>query len=262
MRALVLIFSFLLAACGADISDGGAGVRVVSTSLCADAYVLAAVPDANIAALSWQSGDAVSTAPQSWRAKPKAWDDGEALLALKPTLVVFGPGEGMRAKPVLDQQGIKYVNLAWGEDFQVLVQNQTMLANAVHKPVPPTVNFKRTSTGRVKTLYLSAAGATAGPGTYVDAVIVAAGGLNIITTLGWHRPDAEILVGLKPDLIVTSFFKDGYTSVNGAGLHNKVLQDKIKSTPHINVPGKLWPCAGPGLYEARDIIADAIGGLK
>jgi len=114
----------------------------------------------------------------------------------------------------------------------------------------------------VKILYLSASGATAGPGTYIDAAIRRAGGINIMTTPGWHTPDIEALVGLEPDLVITSFFKDGYASVNGAGLNNKVLQDKISKTAHVNVPGKLWPCAGPGLYAATDIIAKAVEGLR
>ena len=245
--------------------------RVVSTSLCGDSYVLSMLADTDIAALSWQSGDKLSTAPKSFKDKPKARDDIETLLALNPTLVVFGPGEGAALKPLLDKRGIKHVSLNWGEDFETVWKNYAPLREAlqfpdIHEQQAMIDFYKMQNAANVKTnkpsvLYLSASGATAGPGTYVDAAIQAAGGTNIITTQGWHTPSIESLVVLNPDLIVTSFFKDGYASVNEAGLRNKVLQDKIKTIPRVNVPGKLWPCAGPGLYEANHIISTAIAEL-
>ena len=272
MRVFVLIFSpfllaMLLAACGTEIVSDTVNDRVVSTSLCADSYVLSMLVENDIAALSWQSGDKLSTAPESFRGKPKAHDDVETLLALNPTLVVFGPGEGAAAQPILDKRGIKYVRLAWGENFESVSLNMNIIANAAHPDAiyrdPATIDMiQHLPRGRPSVLYLSASGGTAGPGTYVDAVIRAAGGVNIITTHGWHTPSVESLVSLNPDLIITSFFNDGYASVNEAGLRNKALQDKIKSTARVNVPGKLWPCAGPGLYEAADIIGTAVAELN
>jgi iron complex transport system substrate-binding protein len=273
MRALARIFNplllgVLLTACGVEISpsfestEDMAQIRVVSTSLCSDTYVLDAVPHDNILALSWQSGDGISTAPASFKDKPKASDDAESLLALNPTLVVFGPGEGMAAKPPLDKRGIKYVTLDWAESFSAMNVNRAKLSRILEKKHfnPPII--MQTNVNQPKLLYLSSSGGTAGPGTYVDAAIKRAGGHNIITTPGWHTPSTESLALLKPDLIVTSFFNDGYASINEAGLRNKVLQDKIKSIPRVNVPGKLWPCAGPGLYEASDIIKRSIEGLE
>jgi len=258
MRVLALIFSLLLASCGAEMTEDTAHMRVVSTSLCGDTYVLSMLGDEDILALSWQSGDDISAAPESFRNKPKASDDVEVLLALNPTLVVFGPGEGGAAKPLLDKRGIEHVSLKWGESFESVLLNMNILAAATNLD-PNTIDvIRHLPKGQSSVLYLSASGATAGPGTYVDAAISAAGGTNIIKTPGWHTPSIESMVGLEPDLIVTSFFKDGYASVNEAGLRNKVLQDKIKSVPRVNVPGKLWPCAGPGLHEASSIIKHAI----
>ncbi|MBL4853501.1 MAG: hypothetical protein JKY25_04595 [Robiginitomaculum sp.] len=258
MRVLTLIFSGLLLA-GADDPDRP---RIVSTSLCGDAYVLSMVAHKDIAALSWQAGDTLSTAPKNLKTKPKAWDDGERLLALGPTLVLFGPGEGAAAKPLLDKAGVRHITLDWGESFPALNRNRAKLSKALGKKHFNPFILIDINVSRPKILYLSASGGTAGPGTYVNAAIWRAGGKNIVTTSGWHTPDVETLIRLEPDLIVTSFFKDGYASVNSTGLNNKLLQDKIKATPHINVPGKLWPCAGPGLYEASDIIAKAIKGLE
>jgi len=271
MRVLALIFSPLLfsiglASCGAELVEDTLHMRVVSTSLCGDTYVLSMLGSEDILALSWQSGDAVSGATDSFKNKPKASDDAESLLALNPTLVVFGPGEGKAAKPLLDKRGIQYVSLAWAEDFESVAANTQILSSALDLSAslqaPEYPGSPPEGEDVPNILYLSASGGTAGPGTYVDVAIRAAGGHNIITTSGWHTPSIESLVSLEPDLIVTSFFKDGYASVNEAGLRNKVLKDKIKSIPRINVPGKLWPCAGPGLYGATDIIKNAVEELN
>lgn len=258
MRVFLLIFS-TLAFMGAKEATPK---RVVSTSLCGDSYVLSMVAQEDILALSWQSDDDLSAAPTSMRDKPKAWDDPERLLALKPDLVVFGAGEGRISKPILDKAGIAYVNIKWGEDFTSVLSNESRLAKVTHIETQKREPVQRLPRHSPTVLYLSSSGATAGQGTYIDEAIRTAGGTNIISRPGWHTPDPESLVALKPDLIITSFFKDGYASVNEASLRNKVLQDKIKSTPHINIPGKLWPCAGPGLYQAVDLIADAIAELS
>ena len=262
MRVFLLIFS-ALALMGAD---GAVPKRVASTSLCGDSYVMSMASPNDILALSWQSGDALSAAPKSMRSKPKAWDDAERLLYLKPDLVVFGAGEGEIAKPLLDKAGIAHMNIAWGEDFTTVISNGRTLGHAlgIVGKTPPYISPKteKPSLPKPTLLYLSSSGATAGPGTYIDAAIQFAGGTNIITKTGWHTPDPETLVALKPDLIITSFFNDSYASINEAGLRNTVLQNKIHATPSVNVPGKLWPCAGPELYEASNLIAKAIAELR
>jgi iron complex transport system substrate-binding protein len=69
-------------------------------------------------------------------------------------------------------------------------------------------------------------------------------------------------MSLDPDLIILSFMEDGYESVNAKGLRHKVLRDFMNARPQVNVPGALWPCAGPGLIEAAEMIADGLDDLK
>jgi iron complex transport system substrate-binding protein len=256
MRDYALIFSALLL-----MGAKAPSPRIVSTSLCGDTYVLEKTPHDQIAALSWQSGDALSLAPLELQNLPKANDDIEYLLALNPTLVVFGPGEGLKAGPVLKKAGIDTLQIGWGESLADVNANRQKLANTLGYQIdnedlntPMYINPPRV-------LYLSRAGGTAGPGTYVNAAIEAAGGLNIIKTKGWHTPDPEMLAGLHPDLIITSFFDHGYESINATGLRHRLVQEKLNKTPHVNVPGGLWPCAGPGLSTATRIITNAIDGL-
>jgi iron complex transport system substrate-binding protein len=257
MRAFALISSALLLIA----ADAPETPRIVSTSLCGDSYVLDMVPDEHIAALSWQADDLVSKAPLHLRKRAKAWDDIERLLALNPTLVVFGPGEGAGAKPLLEQAGINTLKIEWAGPTCSIECNIEKLKDAgyeaSYRQAPAAI-----AVNPPNVLYLSRAGGTAGPGTYVDEAITAAGGLNMIKTGGWFTPDPETLVSLAPDLIVTSFFEQGYESINANGMTHSLMRDKLKTTPNVNVPGALWPCPGPGLNDATALIADAIDGLE
>ncbi len=262
MRALLLSFSaLLLIAAGPSQTSSNPEQRIVSTALCADTYVLAAAAPHQIAALSWQADDALSLAAPDLRIRAKARDDAEVLLALKPDLVVFGPGEGAKTAPLLAQNGIATITLNWVENFDGIQSNQAVLASALGQAAPPSAHKPADPTG-LSVLYLSRAGGSAGPGTYVDAAIRAAGGRNIITTPGWHTPPLEALIPLKPDLIVTSFFQSGYESVNDTGLRHPVLRRKLNSVPRLDIPGSLWPCAGPGLATASEMIQSKLAELS
>ncbi len=244
-----------------------AQVRVVSTSLCGDAYVLTAFPDRDIAALSWQADSPLSLAPENLRTRSKARDDIETLLALKPSLVVFGPGEGLKSAPLLDKVHIKHVTLNWVEDRKGISANLKKLGGQKMDVSTSEENLRtrrrvKQNGPKPKILYLIPSGTTAGPGTYVDMVIREAGGKNIITKPGWQTPDVETLAALEPDLIVTSFFQDGYESVNAAGLTNKILKNKIRRTPHVNVPGRFWTCATPYIDRAKNLITHSVQGLN
>ena len=76
-------------------------------------------------------------------------------------------------------------------------------------------------------LYLSASGGSAGAGTYIDAAIRAAGGRNIIAesgAAGWTRSDPRFALTAEADLIVTSFFVDGYAGLNNPARYHSAYQ--------------------------------------
>jgi len=95
----------------------------------------------------------------------------------------------------------------------------------------------------------------------VNAVIEAAGGENVIENPGWQSPDTETLIRLQPDIILTSFNGSNYAGVNDRTMRHAALTSKIESLPRIDIPGKLWPCAGPGLVEAAELLGQAMAEL-
>lgn len=242
--------------------------RIASTSLCGDTYLRALAPD-HIAALSWQSRDKISLADESQRKLPQAWDSPERLAAINTDIILFGPGEGFLSAKILANTDKKTHTLTWGEDFETVIANYKFIGEATHIDTDAIISDlqtrlenleirKTTREKNPKILYLSRSGGTAGPGTYVDAAIKAAGGANIITTPSWHNPDPEFLVTLEPDLIITSFFKDGYESINAKPLRHKVVAGFIDAHPRLDIPGALWPCAGPTLIDVAESIADRL----
>lgn len=271
MRRKAAVFLWV---CALGINPAAAQTqpRIASTSLCGDGYVLALAP-ARASALSWQSRDPISRATASQKKLPQVWDSPERLVAMGASHILFGPGEGGVSAKFLSKTDMRSHTLIWGEDFAALEKNLQDMAAFVGLDAAPHIKdlnmrlaaLTRQAAARPsvpKVLYLSRAGGTAGTGTYVDAAITAAGGQNVVTGPGWHTLSPENIIALAPDVILTSFFKDGYESINADGLRHKVLGAFMQSRPRANIPGALWPCAGPGLIEAAEQIAGVLDGIK
>ena len=239
---------------------------IASTSLCGDSYLQAFAPK-HIAALSWQSRSPLSRADNTQKALPQIWDEAEIIAANTADYILFGSGEGAMA----DRLGKSSLSLTWGEDFASIEANVETLAKTTG--IEPTAiqdwlnrldSLKTRGLARQskpKVLYLSRAAGSAGTGTFVDTAIKTAGGQNAIESSGWITPDPELIISLKPDLIITSYFTDGYESVHANGARHKIIREFIATHPRVDIDGALWPCAGPGLLEAAELIADAMDKL-
>lgn len=228
---------------------------IVSTTLCADGY-LHALPELEprLAALSWQSRSALSRTPDHLRALPQADNDPERRLNWAAALQISSAGRSGD------------INLSWGENFETVWTNLAVLSSGLDAEDPSNTLKSRLiaidkPAKAPRILYMDRSGATAGPGTFVNAVIEAAGGKNLIQNPGWQSPDTETLIRLQPDIILTSFMGSDYAGVNDRTLRHAALTSKIQSLPHIDIPGNLWPCAGPGLIQAAEQLNQAMAKL-
>lgn len=259
-------------ACGLA-STSALAADIASTSLCGDAYVLALAPE-RISALSWQSGDPLARTPDEMRALPQVWDVPEVVAGSPASHFVFGAGEGYKHAALYAASGKRSFNLAWTEDFEGVKTNLAGLGtflgeaersqsaiNDIDARLAALSERAARRGSAPKVLYMSRSGGTAGSGTYVDAAIKAAGGVNAVETQGWTTPDIEYLITLDPDLIVTSFFQDGYESVQAKGVRHAVLGRFMDARPQVDIPGSLWPCAGPDMINAAELIAGGLDGL-
>ena len=258
----------------ASVQTAPAQGGVVSASLCADAYLLALQPGPQIAALSWQVDQPVSAAPVWARQLPRAWPDAERLFALDPDLVVFGAGEGGRAGAMLRRSGYQTFELAWAEGFDGVRANLLALGQALGRgraAMEAVQNLderladlqRRTDRrGAVPGVaYLSASGGSAGAGTYVDAAITAAGGRNTAAqsgVIGWGRSDPELALTLEADIILTSYFTDGFAGTLSRATRHAAYRHLLDGAGRVDIASADWPCAGPRLIDAAEAIADAL----
>lgn len=257
-RTALIGAALVLSACAAQSDPAVVSDKIGSTSLCADSYLIALAPE-RIGALSWQAGSALSTASPDMADYPRLWASREILVQTHMRLVT-GPGD-----PDFGQTHA--VALSWGEGFDTVAANAALLSDRLKIDIAPLLsdlsNLKslprRDSPPRI--LYLSRSGGSAGPGTFVDAVITAAGGVNANDTPGWHTPAIERTLHMRPDLILTSFFGSDYAGISDRAVRHSALRRYLADHPRIDIPGKLWPCAGPGLIDATRQLNAAIMAL-
>jgi len=228
---------------------------IVSLSLCADGY-LHALPEIepNLTALSWQSRSVLSQTPDHLRVLPQTENHPEGLLKWAGALKVSTAG------------GQGDIDLDWGENFETVWKNFALLSSKLGTDDPSGTFRTRLKmiekpSQAPKILYLDRSGGTAGPGTFVDAVIKAAGGKNVIENPGWQSPDIETLIRLQPDILLTSFMSSEYVGVSDKTSRHAALQTQISTLPVIDIPGKLWPCAGPGMVKATEILSQEMAKL-
>lgn len=251
-------------------SQGG----LVSTALCADSYVLALAGPGQIRALSWQVDHPVSAAPDWARDLPRAWPDAERLLMLAPRLAVFDPGGGGRTARLVERAGMPVHELTWTDDFEGVRRNLRTLGQVMDRSdaaetliadldarLDRLAARSEARDVRPRVLYLNVSGGSAGAGTYIDAAIRAAGGINVMAEAGhagWTRSDPELLLDLDVDLILTSFFSDGYASTDNHARQHAAYRHVLAGRPRVEIPAGDWPCAGPRLIEAAERIAQAL----
>ncbi|VAW02658.1 hypothetical protein MNBD_ALPHA06-1975 [hydrothermal vent metagenome] len=253
---------------------GLAQTGVVSTSVCADSYVLPLAAPDTIKALSWQAGSALSRAPKQLAKAPRARADAETLLALAPAQIILGPGEAMASTRLSIKRGAQVFALQAKADFPGIRNNISQLSQFLHQQAAGKTLLSdqrsrleklqqrtRHRSQKIKVLYLTPTLGTAGENTFVGAAITAAGGINLASEFGisgWGKVPVEHLAGQTPDLILTSFFTDGAPSVYQFRSHHFVLQQLRQNVPQVEIPGALWVCGGPLLINAAEQIADAL----
>ena len=190
--------------------------RVVSLDQCADQYVLALSPREAIAGLSFraEAGDSYLAAEASGLPKRRA--TLESLLATRPQVVVREWGGDLQLMRRLQARGVQVITLKDATDFDGVRANVREAAAALGEPTRGEAligamdrELAEAGGGRPsgKTVaYLTPGGATAGPGTLVDAMLRAAGLRNAESGAGYRTLSLERLALQPPEALVLGFF--------------------------------------------------------
>jgi iron complex transport system substrate-binding protein len=185
-----------------------AAPRVVSLNLCTDQYLLALAPEQAAAVTHLARDPTLSVMAAAARAVPTVRADAEAVLALRPDLVLAAPWGAQVTLAALARRGIRVERIALPDSFgairattreiaallDVPARGEALLAGFDLPPAPP----------RGLAIALEPRGLTAAPGSLRDAVLRAAGyenasggramGLEALA----RRPEVLLVVAPKP----------------------------------------------------------------
>lgn len=253
----------LVAAGGAEARP----LRVLSLDQCADQYVLALAPDADLA-LSPRADD-----PDAWmkaaaagrrRVRPTL----EAAIAFQPDVVVRYWGGEPRLLARLDAEGVRVLAIEDATDFEGVRADIRTVSNglgeadrgeALISRMNATLPDRpaREAAARPRAQYLTAGGFTAGKGTLVDAILSAAGFVNAVEAPFFMPVSIERMVLSPPSRFVLGFFDQARGDWRGAGRH-PVLQRLARGRVAARLPAAALTCPGWFAADAAAMLKDGL----
>lgn len=250
-----------------------AGGRVASATVCADQYVLALAPRDQIAAVSPDAANPwLSLLSGRAAGLPGLRPSAEVYLEAGVEVMVTNAWTDHQTAALLERFGVRVVRIPLADTYDAVAEATRLVAAALGREAEgealvaamhrrlDAVAERAPGRGR-EALYLRPDGGTAGPGSFVAAVMDTVGLRNQAEALGkrgWASHDLEHFIADPPDMIVTSFFGSPYpTARTGFGGH-PAFTDRAARMAQADVPGALWVCGGWILAEAAEHLARGV----
>jgi iron complex transport system substrate-binding protein len=241
--------------------------RVVSLDYCADQFVLGLADRGQIAAVSRGALRDDSYYRARAAGLRQVRPSMEEVLALRPDLIVRTWGGPWDASAAYGRFHVPVLQLGDASDFTQARAQLLQAANALgHDDRGATlardldVRLTRLRASAPASappvMYLSAGGATPGPGVMMDAVIRAAGARNIATAPSWSVLPLERLTQTPPALVALAFFDAGRTQVNAwSPSRHPAFRAALSRTHTVALPAAAVSCEAWYAIEAAEIIA-------
>jgi len=226
-------------------------LRVMALDQCADQYVLALRPDAELA-LSPRADDPDAWLREASAGRQRVRPTLEAAIAFQPDVVVRYWGGDPRLLARLEATGARVVTISDAHDFNGVRDNiratsqglgvpgrgealaarmDATLRRAAPQPDAPTRSV----------LYLTAGGFTAGKGTLMDAILAAAGLSNAAAKPFFAPVSVERIALFPPARFVLGFFDQPRGDWRGPGRH-PVVQRAAKGRVAARLPSAALTC--------------------
>ena len=275
MRRLLLLLAVLLGALPAA-AQTPPPKRVVTVNLCLDLMALRLAAPGQLVGVSYLSHDPrLSTLADRARAIAPVRAKVEAILALRPDLVIMDEASHANIKRLLREAGVPILELHWAS---TLAESETLIARVakalgneaegrklVEKLQADRQVLAWTQPPVGTAAVLQANRGTNGQGSLMNELLGLSGFRNLAAELGvpaFGRMSLETVLAGQPDLLVL----DAETNANPArGTefvdHHlmKVLEERAKVA---QVPMKYAVCAGPESVEVLRRLAEARTAVK
>jgi iron complex transport system substrate-binding protein len=228
---------------------------VVSLNLCTDDFLVKLAP-ARVAALSPLARDpALSVVASAAAHLPWVRADAEAVLRLHPALVLAGPYGAQTTLAALRRAGLRVVETRLPDSFPEIRAETMRLAVLLGVPARGAALLARMNarlagihrTPRLRALPLAPRGYSSGPGTLEDAVLRAAGLVNMATG---RRLGLEAILVDRPNLLVVASTPE-FPSLATDMLRHPAL----RGIPRRRLPPALLACGGPWTARAVQLLA-------
>lgn len=252
---------------GAGVSAQARPLRVMALDQCADQYVLALAPDAELA-LSPRADDPDSHMRAAARGHRRLRPTLEAAVAFRPEVVVRYWGGEPRLLARLEQGGARVVSIQDATDFDGVRAQVEAVAAGLGRPdrgadliARMDADLARAAAAGARrgprtALYLTAGGFTAGPGTLMDAILRAAGLINLTTAPGFGPVSVERLALAPPAQLVLGFFDQARADWRGPGRH-PVVRKAARGRVAASLPAATLTC--PAWFAAEAAMMAAGG---
>lgn len=247
----------------AALPAAAAPQRIVSANLCADRLVLALAPRAHVVSVSRFAADpALSPVAALAAAIPVHRGDAEAILALRPDLVVLGAFAMRGTAGLLRGVGVAVHEVPIVTDLAaaraaILDLARRLDAAPAGAALVATLDARLAALPRpaapMRAVALHAGGWVAGHGTIADAVLAQIGLANAAAeagATGYVARDAERLRVLAPALVAIE-------PVAAAMATGDIAWQAIASARRVDIPPRDWACPDLALADAAARIAAA-----
>lgn len=266
MIRLIALFCALAAA-----SPAAAKPRAVSLDYCADQYLLKLGDDNQILAVSRGADKDYSHLSAQGALQERIRPTQEEVLMRAPDIILRQWGGGANAEKAFGAHGARVVSLGYPEDFGGVRDNIRLVAEAldqedrgealVAEMDSRLAALASAPQAKTRALYVTPGGVTAGAHTMIDAVISAAGLVNIAAEQGksyWPPLPVEQVLLAPPAFIVGGFFLSRDEDINHwSAARHPALKRLLDKTPSVQLPADLVSCAAWFSVDAAEMIAEA-----
>lgn len=233
-------------------TPAGASPRVYSLDQCADQYVLALSPRADIVGLSRRATQTDSFLRVDARGLPRRRATSESVLAAGPSVVVRYWGGDERLLADLKRRGVRVVVIDDADDFSGVRANIRRVAASLHQRgkgegLIAGMDARLAVAAGVwrgaGAFYLTSGGDTAGRGTLMDAMLRAAGLTNLARQAGFPTLSLERLILAPPAALVLGFFDAGTNAVQRWSPGRRApLRRLAEQRAIVSLPGAILGC--------------------
>jgi iron complex transport system substrate-binding protein len=238
--------------------------RIVSLNACADQYLIALADKDQIAALTQYARDTnLSFYADRARAYPTSQGQAEAVMALRPDLIIASPFRRAEVREMLRGQ-VRILSFKPADSFDAIVEETRAVALAVGHPergealiasMRARVNAAgKRPLGGVAAHY-QRGGYMTGPGTLMDDLMTRAGLVNLARRLrggAIGQLSLEQIVYQRPDFLVLTDASNVGQDEGSLTLDHPALVAAVPAARRLHVPTAFTVCGGPSYPDALE----------